>query len=93
MILDWDHVELVGWYDRQGKAYLIPLQRNGPDVSVIVTGVREAQIPLLDIPVPTGARLHAVPEDRNPFQYAKELAGFYAVGFYVQEGLKRGEGS
>ncbi|GEM_PF-560051 len=90
MVLDWDHIELVGWYDHQGRAYLIPLERDGTHISVIVTGVREAEIPLLDIPAPSQARLHMVPEDRNPFEYAKELGGFYAVGFYMQEGVRRG---
>ncbi len=92
MTLDWDHVELVGWYDHQGRAYVVPLEWCGPHISVIVTGVREAEMPLLDIPVPEGARLHTVPEDLNPFEYAKTLGGFYAVGFYVEKGMRRGEG-
>jgi hypothetical protein len=33
--------------------------------------------------------LHAIPEDRNPYEYAKELGGFYAVGIYVEEGFER----
>ena len=36
-----------------------------------------------------GATLHMIPEDRNPYEYAKELGGFYAVGFYVEEGFER----
>jgi hypothetical protein len=46
-------------------------------------------MPLLDIPVPKGAQLQAVPEDRNPYEYAREIDGFYAVGVYVEEEFER----
>jgi hypothetical protein len=60
-------------------------------VRVVVTGVRESLIPLLDMPVPSGARLQPIPENRNPYEYAKETGGFYAVAFYVKEGFARKE--
>ncbi len=88
---DWKHIQLLGWYDRRGKAYMIPLQESRPPVGVVITGVKEADVPLLDMPVPKGATLHTIPEDRNPYEYAKELDGFYAVGFYVEEGFERSD--
>jgi hypothetical protein len=89
MKADWDHIQLLGWYDHWGKAYLIPMQNSRPEVQTVITGVKEADMPLLDMPVPKGAALRMVPEDKNPYEYAKELDGFYAVGFYVEEGFER----
>ena len=91
MKIDWGHVQLLGWYDHRGKAYLIPLQDSRPTVKTVITGVKEAEVPLLDMPVPKGAALHTIPEDRNPYEYAKEIGGFYAVGLYVEEGFERSE--
>ena len=91
MSTDWNHIQLFGWYDREGVAYLIPLEPHGPTIGVVVTGVKEAEMPLLDIRVPSGAGLHLIPIDRNPYQYARELGGFYAVGFYIKEGFERTE--
>lgn len=79
----------MGWYDHRGRAYLIPLQDTRPTVRVVITGVKESEVPLLDMPVPKGAALHTIPEERNPYEYAKELGGFYAVGLYVEEGFER----
>jgi hypothetical protein len=89
MTVDWNHIQLLGWYDHEGRAYLVPLQTDGPLIGVIVTGIREADMPLLDMPVPEGARLQSIPEEKNPFEYAKEIDGFYAVGCFVEEGLER----
>ncbi len=89
MKADWSHIQLLGWYDHRGRAYLIPLQDSRPTVKMVITGVKEADMPLLDMPVPKGATLHPIPEDRNPYEYAKEMGGFYAVGFYVEEGFER----
>ncbi len=89
MKMDWAHIRLLGWYDHRGSAYLVPWSDTRPTVRVVVTGLREAEMPLLDIPVPEGAHLQAVPEDRNPYEYAKEVDGFYAVGVYVEEGFER----
>ncbi len=58
-------------------------------MKLVVTGVKEAEVPLLDMPAPSGAALHIIPDDRNPYEYAKELGGFYAVGFYVEDGFER----
>jgi hypothetical protein len=89
MKADWRHIQLLGWYDRRGRAYLVPLQDSRPSVKLVITGAKEAEVPLLDMPVPKGAALHIVPDDKNPYEYAKELGGFYAVGFYVEEGFER----
>jgi hypothetical protein len=35
------------------------------------------------------ATLHMIPEDRNPYEYAREPGGFYAVRIYVEEGFER----
>jgi len=89
MKTDWRHIRLLGWYDHRGNAYLVPWNESRPTVKVVVTGVREAEMPLLDIPVPRGAGIRSVPEDKNPYEYAKEIGGFYAVGVYVEEGFER----
>jgi hypothetical protein len=58
-------------------------------VRVVVTGGKESEMPLLDIPVPEDMELNLIPEDKNPYEYAKEKGGFYAVGFYMEEGFER----
>ncbi len=87
--VDWNHIELLGWYDYSGKSYSVIVEGNRPMVKVVVTGVEGEAIPLLNAPVKNGAKLHTIPEERNPFDYAKELNGFYAVGFYIEEGFER----
>jgi hypothetical protein len=87
--IDWNHVELLGWYDHKGKSYSMIVEGNRPMVKVVVTGVKGEAVPLLNAPVHNGAKLQLVPEDRNPFDYAKEKAGFYAIGFYIEEGFER----
>lgn len=58
-------------------------------VKVVVTGVKGENMPLLNAPVLNGAKVHLIPEDRNPFDYAKAIGGFYALGFYIEEGFER----
>ncbi|MGD0230021.1 MAG: hypothetical protein ABSC19_06625 [Syntrophorhabdales bacterium] len=91
MKMDWNHIQILGWYDHRGRAYLIPWQESRPTIKVVVTGVKEAGMPLLDMPVPAGAVFHTIPEDRNPYEYAKEKGGLYAVACYVEEGFERKE--
>ncbi len=89
VMLDWNHVLLTGWYDRHGKAYFVPQQLNGPTVRVVLTGIEESEIPLLDIALPPGVKLEAVPENENPFEYARAKGGIYAIGVYIRAGFER----
>ncbi len=87
--IDWNHVELLGWYDYAGTSRSMLIESNRPMVKVVVIGVKGEDIPFLNAPVLNGAKLHLIPEDRNPFGYAKEIGGFYALGFYIEEGFER----
>ncbi len=87
--IDWNHVELLGWYDHACKSHSMIIEGNRPMVKVMVTGVEEKKIPLLNAHVGNEARLHLIPDDSNPFMYAKENHGIYAVGFYIEEGFAR----
>lgn len=85
--VDWEHVYLLGSYGRDGEAYLTTWSGNRPEVEVVVTGVHHA--PMWDAPVPMGAELHEVPKGTDGQEYAKELDGIYAFGWYVEEGFER----
>ena len=87
LIVDWDHILLLGWYDHEGRAFLIRRQVRGPVLMVVVSGLEESDMQLIDISVPERAQLEVIPEEENPFDYARMAGGFYAVGVYVKEGL------
>jgi len=87
-ILDWNHILLLGWYDQEGRASLIRRQACGPVLMIVVSGVEESEMRLIDISVPEHARLETIPEEENPFDCARMAGGFYAVGVYVKEGFE-----
>jgi len=81
--LDWQSVYLLAWYDHMGRAYLTTWNGDLPIVHVVVTGCKELNMPLWDAPVPEGARLHRIPDDYDPQEYARKLGGFHAFGWRV----------
>jgi len=36
-LIDWDHVYLLGWYDKTGRSYLTTWEGDRPYISVIIT--------------------------------------------------------
>lgn len=89
LTIDWDHVYLLGWYGHDGKPYLTTWDGNLPYVNVVVTGCDHFNMPMWKAPVPKGAELHAIPEDKNPQEYAIEINGYHALGWYIADGFQR----
>jgi len=89
MKFDWDHIYLLGWYDQNGKAFLTTWEGDLPQVSVVVTGVSPYGPPLWRTPVPAGCTLHAIPLGKSNQEYAKELGGVVAFGWYIEDGMTR----
>lgn len=79
----FDHVCLLGWYDEKGRGFLTTWDGERPVRSFVVTGVDSVSMPLLQSPVPSGAKLHLVPMGEDPQAHAKKLGGFHAVGWYM----------
>jgi hypothetical protein len=90
MKFDWDHIYLLSWYDQNGKAYLTTWEGDLPIIAVVVTGARKPYgPPLWRAPVPAGCELHEIPTGKGNQEYAKELGGVVAIGWYIKDGLTR----
>jgi hypothetical protein len=90
-LVDFDHIELFGWFDHDGTAYIPSWDGEGPPViHVIVRGVTPKNMPLGRKPVPLGASLEHVRRfDGSAREVAKRTAGYYALGAYIAEGFDR----
>jgi len=87
--LSWDHVYLLGWFNEQGHPFLTTWDGNLPMVHVVVTGVKPLTMPLWSAPVPPNAHLHEIPADKAPQEYAQEMGGYHAFGWYLEEPFER----
>lgn len=87
--VDWDHVYLLGWYDRERRSYLTTWDGDLPMVNVVVLGLPSHRMPMWDAPVPPQAELRRVPDDQDPHEYAASLGGYHAFGWLVADGVKR----
>lgn len=83
--LTWDNVYLLGWHDAMGKAFLTTWHDDGTMtmVNVVITGASPMSMPMWNAPVPMGAKVHRVPDDVDPKEWAKKLGGFHAFGWRV----------
>ncbi len=88
-IIDWEHVYLLGWYDKSGKAYLTTWDDDGSmqSVNVVVTSVGTS-VPMWDASS-KGAIIHEIPFDKTPQEYAEEIGGYHAFGWYIEDGITR----
>ena len=87
--LDWDHLWLLGWYDHNGQGYLTTWEGSMPYVHVVITGVKGINFPLWRAPVPQYADIHEIPEGKDPKEYAKEIGGYYAFGWLLEDLIER----
>lgn len=83
--LSWEHVCLCGWYDHNGRLHTAESALHKSvageiPVEVVVTGCMVPPMWYQEIPV--GATLNAIPDGRDGKDYAKEINGLYAFGFY-----------
>lgn len=93
-ILDWNHVYLLGWYDKTGRAYLSTWMGDRPMVHVIVKNHHSFGPPLWRAPAPARCTLEGFPEDVTTLEdrvtYATAHGGSYAFGWYYDEPFERG---
>jgi len=85
-IVDWCHVYLLGWYDANNQGYLTSWDGDLPYVHVVVTGYLYFGPPMWKTPVPDGCILHEIPDNKDPQEYAKEIGGVHAFGWYLKDG-------
>lgn len=81
--LDWNNTYLLGWYDENGRSFLTTWSGDLPMIQVVVTGCNGINMPLWNAQVPKGAKLHPVPHDTEPRDYARKLGGYHAFGWRV----------
>lgn len=88
MPVDWDHVCILGWYGRDGRAHLTSWEGDLPIIDVVVTGTGPC-VPCGSAPVPPGAGVHPVPAGKDPKELALELGGLHAIGWIIEKGVRR----
>jgi len=87
-----DHINLLGWYDQKGTAYLSTWEGEGQIVNVVILGLNGRDMPLWRTAVPDGCELEVIPPEitRKDFvAYATQRNGVYAFGFYCPKGVVR----
>lgn len=102
MILDWNHVYLLGWYDQSGRGHLTTWYGDRETTKVIVTGpmVKSFGPPLWKSPTLFDNKtcpgpsvdqytLHEIPDGFSPQGFARRLNGVVAIGWYIPEGFVR----
>lgn len=79
----WENMYLLGHYDKYtGRAYLTTWDGDAPLVDVVVTGCNNINIPMWGNPAPEGAEIVAIPEGKDPKEFAKEINGIHAFGWH-----------
>ena len=106
LLVDWEHVYLLGWTDREGHQYLTTW-RDDPDslhIQVVVTGpLLPCGPPMWDAPAPLKDAywrpsllpcqeftLHLVGPGEEARDKARYLGGVSAIGWYIRDGFQRG---
>jgi len=84
--IDWAHVYLLGWYDKEDRLYLTSWDGGDPIYHFVVTG---GEAPLWDAFVPDGVGITIVPEGADPKGYARDLRGLHAFGWVLSGGVER----
>jgi hypothetical protein len=87
--LDWNHLYLLGWYDRDGRSNLTTWHGDYPMLTVVVTGVNGLTLPLWDAPVPPNARFEVTADLEGALAKARSEGGYAAIGWYIEEGFER----
>lgn len=91
MDICWEKVYILG-YDHPTYGSCITTwcdNYNTPMVKVVVTGTKVP--PVWYNSVPEGAQIHEVPLGKEVREYAKEINGIPAFGWYIEKGFKRNE--
>ena len=99
--LDWDHVYLLGWYNRDGVAHLTSWSGGNPNIHVVVSGPKVLTYgpPLWNasISMEMGGypvedfTLHELKLEEDWQSQAQKLGGVIAFGWYIPKGFKRGK--
>lgn len=91
MILDWNHVYLLGWNDETGKSHLSSWTGDQKVHDFVVIGATDGRPPLWgQMPNNPETRLEAMPEGLSHEQqlaHAKARGGLRAFGWYYEEGF------
>jgi len=103
-IIDWNHVYLLGWYDRSVRPYYTTWSGDLPRIQVVVTGpeVEKWGPPIWKAPANVKPnsygfpsypydqyQLHEVKEGEDWEAKARELGGVRAFGWYIEQGFER----
>ena len=90
MDICWKKVYILGYDHPTRGSMLTTWYDNGtPMITVVITGTDKP--PIWYNPVPKGAQIHEVPEGKDGKEYAEELNGIRAFGWYLEKGFKRTE--
>ena len=91
MIIDWNHVYLLGWFDCFGKCYLTTWTGDMPPVDCVIIGW---QPPLWNSPIQNQSiepMIDSAKTTEEKIEYASQRGGVYAFGWYFKEGnIQRG---
>jgi hypothetical protein len=88
----FDHVYLLGWYDETGKPFLSSWDGSRPVRNFVITGAKPTEVPLWNAAVPPNAKLYFVPMGKDPKEYAKELGGYHAIGWWMPKIDRKSKG-
>lgn len=81
--VDWSNTYLLGWYDRDGNAYLSTWTGAQEGIEVVVLNCPPDKMPMWDAPIPNGVTGIVVPPELDGQKLAHELGGYYAFGWKV----------
>lgn len=88
----WEDVYILGFYDASGRGYFTSWTGDAPVIHVVVTGCRHTirdPFPFLATHVPSGAGIHSIPPGWDEKDYAEELGGVRAFGWYLPGTVRR----
>lgn len=85
----WEHVYLLGWYDRSGRPYLTSWGGDMPVYDYVVVGCSPMRMPMWDAQVPENAKVYSIPVGKTAQDYAKEMGGYHAIGWRSENPIKR----
>lgn len=92
MIIDLEHIFLLGWHSSNGINNLTKWSGNKPLIDIVIIGATDFDMEhiMWAAPLHKNFDILLIPYEMNPQQYAKDNGGLRAYGWYIKDGINRG---